>query len=440
MFCLRPNSQSEQEKPGRTKASRKPKVSKDSGSLDMLAPRLKSTATKAPAWKFTSNLRARAFGWRSSALAAKRLKEAVAEIKQAAKTDPQRAADGAVLLLGKIEPAFEQIDSSSGALGTAVNNAIGDLAPVIAAGSSDRGAHRLRLEKLFQALQDDGMGYLDSLGDHWGDMCGADLALEWADNLAETLTHVWSEPSMGWFPGTSACLSALMAAGQYEHILELLSLPGCVGLWHYRRYGFEALKRLGRFDEALAMARQRGLNDPHGQMDVACEEMLIEMGREDEAYQEFGLHLRRASTYKATFSAVCKRYPKKVPKQILRDLVEAAPDPGVWFTAAMGLGELDIGLNVACFARDPKTLTRAAKSNLEKNPSFALQVALIALDNIDEGAGYEITGGDVLAAFDVAKKAAVVTGKQQALETWLAAVRKRSEVSLVKRVLRHWLQ
>jgi len=42
-------------------------------------------------------------------------KEALAEIKQVSKKEPVLAAEGGVLLLEKISPALEQVDSSSGA-------------------------------------------------------------------------------------------------------------------------------------------------------------------------------------------------------------------------------------------------------------------------------------------------------------------------------------
>src|SRR3984957_1148018 len=82
-------------------------------------------------WAFASHFRRQAFGWRS-ALPIQRLKEAVTEIKRTVRTDPILAADGAVLLLEKLSPALEQVDSSSGALGSAVNRAIEALVPVIA--------------------------------------------------------------------------------------------------------------------------------------------------------------------------------------------------------------------------------------------------------------------------------------------------------------------
>ncbi len=41
-------------------------------------------------------------------------------------------AEGAVLFFEKVSPALEHVDSSSGAIGTAVNNTIDALVPIIA--------------------------------------------------------------------------------------------------------------------------------------------------------------------------------------------------------------------------------------------------------------------------------------------------------------------
>ena len=71
-------------------------------------------------WTFKSRLRARAFGWRGSKTAIARLKEAVFEIKAANRTDPIAAGAGAVALMERLWPAFQEIDTSSGALGSAV--------------------------------------------------------------------------------------------------------------------------------------------------------------------------------------------------------------------------------------------------------------------------------------------------------------------------------
>ena len=53
-----------------------------------------------------------------------RIKEAIIEIKQVARNESGLAAEGAITLLEKFSPALEQVDSSSGVLGLAVNKAI----------------------------------------------------------------------------------------------------------------------------------------------------------------------------------------------------------------------------------------------------------------------------------------------------------------------------
>lgn len=87
-----------------------------------------STAHK---WQFASRFRRHAFGWRSDT-PIQRIKEALAEIKQVARKEPVLAAEGAIILLEKLSPALEQVDSSSGALGSAVNKAIETLVGFVA--------------------------------------------------------------------------------------------------------------------------------------------------------------------------------------------------------------------------------------------------------------------------------------------------------------------
>jgi hypothetical protein len=72
-------------------------------------------------WTFKSRLRSRAFGWRGSHLACQRLKEAVTAIKKVARTDTVTAGDGVISLMERIWPAFQDVDTSSGALGGAVS-------------------------------------------------------------------------------------------------------------------------------------------------------------------------------------------------------------------------------------------------------------------------------------------------------------------------------
>lgn len=76
-------------------------------------------------------MRAGAYSWKSSAKAIERLKSASSEIRAAARVDPVTAAEGVIALAQRIWPAFEHIDTSSGALGTAVRRTLDELLPVL---------------------------------------------------------------------------------------------------------------------------------------------------------------------------------------------------------------------------------------------------------------------------------------------------------------------
>jgi len=54
-------------------------------------------------WQFAARFRRNAFDWRSQP-AIQKVREAVSEIKKAARRDPVLAADGAVLFLEKVSP------------------------------------------------------------------------------------------------------------------------------------------------------------------------------------------------------------------------------------------------------------------------------------------------------------------------------------------------
>ena len=62
----------------------------------------------------------------------KRIKEAVVEIKKATRKDKLLGVEGALIFLEKVSGALERVDSSSGAIGTAVNRAIETLVPIVA--------------------------------------------------------------------------------------------------------------------------------------------------------------------------------------------------------------------------------------------------------------------------------------------------------------------
>jgi hypothetical protein len=156
-------------------------------------------------WAFRARFRRHAFGWRSQP-AISRIKEAVAEIKKAARKDALLGGEGAVLLLERISPAIEHVDSSSGAIGTAVNNAIESLVPIIANAPADDKLRNDWLQRLWQAVEADDVPYIEMLADHWGDLCAsAQCASRWADEFIEGVRMTWGpNPELqGYYKGTA---------------------------------------------------------------------------------------------------------------------------------------------------------------------------------------------------------------------------------------------
>ncbi len=83
---------------------------------------------------------------------------------------------------------LQHVDSSSGALGSAVNKALDALIPVIVNAPADEKTRNRWLERLWQAMADDGVDYLGPISDRWGEICGSTkIAGEWADDLVPTL-------------------------------------------------------------------------------------------------------------------------------------------------------------------------------------------------------------------------------------------------------------
>ncbi len=361
-------------------------------------------------WIFPARFRTGAYSWKASRLACQRLREAVSEIKKVTKKDPVLGAEGAVRLMEKLWPALEHIDTSSGALGSAVYKALDVLIPIIVKAPADDKTHGKWLDRLWQAMADDGVDYLGPVGDRWGEICGsAEVAGRWADELVSTLRSCWSDPNPGrYFHDTTACLSCLLAAGRYQELLELLELDRHP-MWHYRRYGVEALLALGKKADAVQYAEaSRGLNQPDSVIDQACEEILISSGLHEEAYQRYGLSAAVGNSYIARFRAVAKRYPMKDNSQILTDLIATTPgEEGKWFATAKEIKLFDLALELANRTHcDPKTLTRAARDYLDSEPAFALGSAMAALRWLNEGWGFDATSVDVVEAYGRAMDAA----------------------------------
>ena len=369
---------------------------------------------RAHTWEFRARFRRRAFGWKSQP-AIKRIKEAVSEIKKVARKDKLLAAEGAVLFLEKVSPALEHVDSSSGSIGTAVNNAIAALVGIIAVAPADERTREKWLERLWDAYQDDEIPYIELLGDYWGELCvSKEVASRWADRLIGTCKMAWSpDPNLrGFFKGTTNCLSALLAAERYDELLELLQMAP-YKMWHYRQYGVKALAALGKKAEAIRYAEEgRGLNDSPVAIARACEEVLLSSGLVDEAYERYGLVANQARTYAAWFRAIAKKYPYKKPTEILEDLVAHTPgEEGKWFAAAKDAKLFEEAIALAnrtpC---SPQTLARAARDFEETTPAFATEAGMAALHWLVEGYGYEITGLDVLNAYSHTMKAAENAG------------------------------
>jgi len=365
-------------------------------------------------WQFTSRFRRHAFGWRSDTPIT-RIKEALTEIKQCSRKEPVLAAEGAITLLEKLSPALEQVDSSSGALGSAVNKAIDTLVPLIVKADVEPKLRQRWLERLWQALQDDEIPYIELLGDYWGELCVTqELASHWADAFMPVVERIWN-PNVsghGYFKGTSACLSALFAAGRYDELLTLIDKASFTW-WRNRQWGVKALTAMSKKAEAIRYAeKSRGLNDPGWQIAQACEAILLSSGLADEAYRRYAVAANLSTTNLATFRAIVKKYPCVPPEQILGDLIASTPgSEGKWFAAAKDAGLFDVAIALATHSpTDPRTLTRAARDYAEKQPEFALAAGLAALRWLSLGYGYDIIGADIFDAYSALTQAAANAG------------------------------
>ncbi|MEI8299606.1 MAG: hypothetical protein WCH32_16500 [Pseudomonadota bacterium] len=361
-----------------------------------------TTGSSRHPWRFPSHFRRGAFGWKGSRLAIERIHEALTEISGVARTDPIIAAEGAVRLIERLSPALEHIDSSSGAIGSAVNGAIAELVPLIAAALVEPKVRQKWLERLFVAHAEDQIPYIEWLTEFWGELCGStELASCWADQLLD-ITRLALSPDRslrGHYHGTSACLSSLYRAGRFAELLGILATEK---FWPDKRWAVKALAAQGKIDEAIALAeanRSRYTSD--ASIDRDCEEILLADGQADRAYRAYGLSSQSSGTYLATFRAVAKRYPSVAPARILGDLISRSPgEEGKWFATAKELKLYDLALELARAGPcDPRTLIRAARDLAVREPEFAYAVGFAALHWLSRGHGHEITSTDVWSAY-----------------------------------------
>jgi hypothetical protein len=380
--------------------------------------------TRAHSWRFKTRFRRHAFGWKSQP-AITRLQEALSEIKQVARLEPVLAAEGAIALLERISPALEHVDSSSGAIGSAVNRTIAELVPVIAGAPADARTRTAWLDRLFEAHAADQIPYIEQLAEYWGELCGSGkLASEWADRLINITRLALStdKSTRGYFHGTSACLSALFSAGRYDELIELVRNDI---LWSYKRWAVRAMAAQGRPDEAVAYAeRCRSPWASDTDIDRLCEQILLASGQPEEAYAPYGVSANRAATYLGWFRAVAKKYPDKPASVVLADLVRHTPgEEGKWFAAAKDAKLFDEAIALAnATPCDPKTLTRAARDFAQTNPEFAVEAGLAALRWLVQGYGYETTSLDVRSAYSHTLTAAAHAGVDGTVRTRIRAL------------------
>jgi hypothetical protein len=388
-------------------------------------------------WEFMAHFRRRAFGCESRP-AIQRVQQAVAEIRKVARKDPVLAGEGAVLFLERVSSAFARVGRSSGVIGTAVNDAIAELAPIISGAPADARTREAWLERLWEAHANDSIPFIKGLADYWGDLCASkEVASAWADRLLAGLQMEGLVPSfprnpsadrliavlrLDWMltrtrlsfcQGAPACLSALFRAERYDELLALIKLY-TPAFSDHMQWGVRALAAQGRPAEAITLAESmRGQATDKRGLARLCEEILLSSGQVEEAYRHYGIVANEGTTHLATYQALARKYPHLTPAQIIADIVASIPgheDQG--FASARDDELHDVTLHCRSTGPcDPKTLIRAAPDHSESNPDFAINVGLAALRWVAEGRAGGLVGRDVWAAYHKTLKAAEAAGR-----------------------------
>ena len=366
------------------------------------------------AWDFKRYFKAKAFGWKGTQLAKKRISSALKEINKINKTNKILAAEGSIYLMSRFWPAFQHIDTSSGSLGNVVNHAMEKLLLTIIEAPAELVIRQHWLDILWNILQNDGVDYVAAIAEYWGELSGyPDEASRRADQFSFIVKEEWNcHRAIVHFD--VAYLSALFYSGRFDEILEVTEKAPYM-TWQIKKIVARVLA-LTDVDKAINYAEQVCgiINQSQYEVYKYCEKLLIDCARIEEAYERYGIMANQASTYINWFNKIKKKYKSiKSDKQILLDLINSkVAEPGKWFAVANKLQYYDLAVElVQNSPADPKTLTRAAKNCLKKNPSYALEIAIRSLHWIVMGYGYEITNYDVLDAMTVLEKSAEVTNQ-----------------------------
>lgn len=330
------------------------------------------------------------------------LQRAVGELRRAARGDPRRAGEGAVVLVERMAPAMEVVEDIVGTLAGAAARAIDRVVPVLAVAVPDD-VRDAWLTRLWAALSVDEAGHVRRLAEHWGALCATpERAAAWAERLLPAARAGLATAA------SIACLAGQVAAGRYDEALALLAGRE-VEVWPERQFGVRALAARGDVDAALVYARASNpLGHRHAQ-DIArvCEAVLRAAGRDDEAYVGYAFVAHAQQNCRLTFEALRRAYPRVGASRLLEDLLAASPgQEGRWFATACALRFHALAVEIIKNSPgDPRTLLRIGLGRLEADPEFAREVAVAALRWICGGHGVEIAGDDVYAAFDLARVA-----------------------------------
>jgi hypothetical protein len=162
----------------------------------------------------------------------------------------------------------------------------------------------------------------------------------------------------------------LFKAGRHDELLELLAMdPHAV-------WGARVLAARGQVDKAIAYARDRaGSTTSLETIARFAEKTLLKAGRRAEAFDQYALLANQAHSNLSTFRALAKKYPELAPDKVLGHLIASTPgEPGKWFATAKMLKLFDRATQLAWASPcDPKTLTRAARDHVTKQPGCAMR-------------------------------------------------------------------
>lgn len=356
--------------------------------------------SSAPQWVFTRRFRANAFGWKASRLAATRLREAVTEIRAAARHDAERGLTGAVLLTERFVAAVCGVDDSWGILGTAIAKQYERLIPVFKAESVSQEARLASLRRVLDAWLADEYGYLDLIPQmvplFVASAADAGLLVPEFESAADAYgaeASVLQEHSSGPHGWSFEATRARVRAEAYRQMateIQLRFLDAEQALHSALEHDFcdggatliRALLKQGRTDDARAVIESRRFA-PGEQADVDGPwfSLLIEAGEFEHAREAGVVWLSRKATLER-FRKVVKALPDVDRGRLAHDAIARTPvaEKGRWFATLNHLGLHD---EAAQLAREhviaPETALRAAQKYEEAQPVLAFESYIAAV-------------------------------------------------------------